>query len=372
MAAVLRVLVVGAGSISREYALHHFPACPRTRVVGVVDLDDARARALAQDVGSVAAGAQVVNGSGRGYSAAPTETRGAPVPSGPALTPDLLSACDMVYVGTTPASHRGIVEAALRAGKHVLLEKPLAATPGDADAIVAAATAAERRGVQLGMDIGMRWNRALLEMRRLALDERALGTLSGGKLSLHFAQWPRAWQVQPWCARRQQGGALREVGTHWFFALMELFGHRCVRRVRSTVVYPPGDGDAAEVSAEGELELSSGLAVRLSLRCDGGGLAADGQDHYVLALEGDAGDRLEMFAFTSLRRVSPGRPARVLVDGASYGRVDCLTELLAAAADGAAPADGPGHITASEGRNAQRVLDAVLASGGDWLAVEYD
>ena len=97
---------------------------------------------------------------------------------------------------------------------------------------------AAARGVRLGMNVGMRWNRALIEMRRLAIDEGAIGTLAGGHLSLHFVRWPREWQTVEWCAGRAQGGPLREVGTHQLFALCELFG--CGTRVRATVTYPDG------------------------------------------------------------------------------------------------------------------------------------
>lgn len=253
---VLRVAVVGAGSISREMALHHFASCARTRVTAVVDLDAERARALASDVGSVLAGAAVVNSSGRGYSAAPAEQRGEPVLHATELSAAVFAACDVVYIGTTPASHAALVVAALEAGKHVLLEKPLAASAADADRIVAAAEeACSVRGIHLAMDIGMRWNAALHEMRRLAVETQALGALRGGRLQLHFQQWPRAWQTQLWCAQRAQGGALREVGTHFLFGLMELFGHECVERVRCTVHYPADDEKAAEVAAEGTLLL---------------------------------------------------------------------------------------------------------------------
>lgn len=359
---------MGAGSISREYALHHFQVCPRTRVSAIVDLNEQRAAALARDVGSVQAGAAVANASGRGYSAAPIETRGVPVACGTALTAELLVACDMVYIGTTPASHADIVLDALAAGKHVLLEKPLAATATQADAIVAAAEKAAAQGLRLGMDIGMRWNAALLEMRRIAITAGDLGPLIRGRLSLHFPQWPRPWQVQPWCAGRAEGGALREVGTHWFFGLMELFGHECVQRVRCTVTYPAADneGTAAESAADGTLVLRNGLALALSLRCDGGGLAVDGTDHYVLRLEGERGE-LELFGFTSLRQTAPPADAALLVDGAGYGRGECITALLTAVDGG----EG-GGISAREGRNAQRILDAVVASHGEWLEVEYD
>jgi predicted dehydrogenase len=55
---------------------------------------------------------------------------------------------DVVDVCTPQHLHREVVEAAAAAGKHILCEKPLAATPVDAAAIVAAADAA---GVTLGV-----------------------------------------------------------------------------------------------------------------------------------------------------------------------------------------------------------------------------
>jgi hypothetical protein len=156
----LRVCVVGAGSISREFALYHFGAATGTVVASVVDLDKARAEQLATDVGSVQAGAQVQTRRGSQYSATASEVRGAPVPWHTSLNAGL-DGCDLVYIGTPPNSHAQLACEALEAGKSVLLEKPLAATPADADAIVAAAERAAQRGQALGLDIGMRWNPAL-------------------------------------------------------------------------------------------------------------------------------------------------------------------------------------------------------------------
>ena len=134
------------------------------------------------------------------------------MPSATSLAP-CLDSCDIVYIGTPPSSHAQLACEALEAGKSVLLEKPLAATPADADAIVAAAERAGQRGQALGLDIGMRWNPAIAELRRLAVSEGALGSLTGCRLTLAFKQWPRDWQVQPWVAGRAEGGPLREVRT---------------------------------------------------------------------------------------------------------------------------------------------------------------
>ena len=66
----------------------------------------------------------------------------------------------------------------------------------DADAIVSAAEKAQGKGQVAGMDIGMRWNPALHELRRLAVVEGNLGELKSARLTLAFKQWPREWQVR--------------------------------------------------------------------------------------------------------------------------------------------------------------------------------
>ena len=116
------------------------------------------------------------------------------------------------------------------------MEKPLAASAEDADAIVAAADGSKQL---VGMDIGMRWNPALAALRQ-EVASGSLGNLTAARLTMHYKQWPREWQVQEWCAGRAEGGPLREVGTHYFFGIMEIFGHGCVRRVQARVVYPDG------------------------------------------------------------------------------------------------------------------------------------
>lgn len=189
----LRVCVVGAGSISREFALYHFNAATQTVVTGIVDLDEDRARRLAIDVGSVQAGASIKNqGAGGAYSAAASHRRGTPVPFATRLAP-CLGDCDVVYIGTTPNSHAELVIEALEAGKSVLMEKPLASTARDADAIVAAAEQAEERGQIVGMDIGMRWyvsRRVVLSCPQVCLCVyMTMPPLSGIPLCTRCAAW---------------------------------------------------------------------------------------------------------------------------------------------------------------------------------------
>ncbi len=99
----LRVGVVGAGHFGRFHALKAASG-PRTRLVGVADLDPARAAAVGKETGA------------------------------PALdTEALLAASDAVIVAAPAEAHFALASQALDAGKHVLIEKPIAATLDQAD-----------------------------------------------------------------------------------------------------------------------------------------------------------------------------------------------------------------------------------------------
>jgi predicted dehydrogenase len=360
---LLRFAVVGAGSISSEFALNHLCRENGALVTSIVDCDHDRAQKLAEEVGAA----------------------GSPVHSSTSLDKHVLDAADAVYIGSTPASHAALVQSALESGKHVLLEKPIAASAEDADTIVALSESAAARGIILGMDIGMRWNKAIHKMRTLAIVQTSLGPLVSARLDLHFARWPREWQVVPWCAGRTEGGALREVGTHFLFAILEIFGQNSVKQVRAETIFPDGpDGAAAEAAVTGVLQLDCGIEVALSVRTDGTGLcAADGDDHYELEVRGESGGLL-LDEFTTLYRLGePGGARKCLVRKSTYGRRECVETLVAAAATGGALAGhgrggsssgegGEGIVTARQGRNAQRVLDALLASQGAWINVYYD
>lgn len=187
---------------------------------------------------------------------------------------------------------------------------------------------------------------------------------------------------QAWVAGRAEGGALREVGTHFFFGIMELFGACCVGRVCAQVRYADGPtGSRAEAAAAGKLLLGeqagrlSGLAIDLSVRTD-----SSAGDVYELEVAGERGSLL-LRDFCQLKRTAPGE--EWLMRKGSYGRVESVETLVDAVRAAEAGPSGPGRataergtggglITARQGRNAQRVLDAILASNGAWIDVIYD
>ena len=74
----------------------------------------------------------------------------------------MLEACDLVSVAVPTIAHRDATERALAAGCHVLVEKPMAVTVKEADAMIAAA---ERTGRVLQVGQVERFNPALLAAR---------------------------------------------------------------------------------------------------------------------------------------------------------------------------------------------------------------
>ncbi|MCK8784481.1 Gfo/Idh/MocA family oxidoreductase [Roseomonas sp. NAR14] len=104
--------ILGVGHFGRFHALK-VAASPRARLVGVHDADPARAAAVAAELG---------------------------VPAMPAEA--LIEAAAAVVVAAPTRAHFALADAALRAGRHVLVEKPIAATAEEAGRLVA--LAAER------------------------------------------------------------------------------------------------------------------------------------------------------------------------------------------------------------------------------------
>ena len=131
--APVRVGVWGVGAWGEKHA-RVYAALPEAQLVGVHDRDPARAAAIAAQHGC------------RSFT-------------DPAA---LLGACEAVSVATATVAHREAVQRALEAGCHVLVEKPMAATVAEADAMIAAA---ERAGRVLQVGQVERFNPALMAAR---------------------------------------------------------------------------------------------------------------------------------------------------------------------------------------------------------------
>jgi predicted dehydrogenase len=118
---------------------------------------------------------------------------------------------DLIYIATPPFLHYPQAMQALRAGKHVLVEKPTALLPAEADEMLAAA---QERGLLLATNLMQRYN-PLCDSVQALLERKPLGSLLHAYFenyacdeTLPAAHW--FWD------RSKSGGIFVEHGVHFF------------------------------------------------------------------------------------------------------------------------------------------------------------
>jgi predicted dehydrogenase len=127
----------------------------------------------------------------------------------------------LVVVATPNDSHVAIASAALERGIPVVVDKPLAITADDAQALVAQA---QQRGVLLTVFQNRRWDTDQLTLRRL-MAEGALGAVT--RYESRFERWRPDPDPAKWREQRppgQGGGVLLDLGTHLVDQALVLFG----------------------------------------------------------------------------------------------------------------------------------------------------
>lgn len=164
---------------------------------------------------------------------------------------DDLAGCpdvDAVFVASPDDRHASAASAVLRAGKHVLVEKPMTRTVAEAKHLVAVAR--QKRRV-LGVGFHLRFRPAILEARVLIRNKK-IGTIksieaawSSPPPSKNLPPLPRyrAWRNNP---SRAAGGALAARGVHLFDLLSFLTG-KSITNVEGTVWPLPPKLDVAAV-----------------------------------------------------------------------------------------------------------------------------
>jgi len=128
--------------------------------------------------------------------------------------------------------------AAIRAGKNVLVEKPLAISPGEGQQLVAAAAAA---GVALGVSHNQVFYAPHAEAKRL-IDSGAIGRQVLLRLRLGMGPAWGGWRDDP---RLSGGGLLSDAGVHRIYLALHLFGP--VREVRAVLDAPGERGETFAV-----------------------------------------------------------------------------------------------------------------------------
>jgi len=181
---MVRAGIIGCGEVSCAKHLPVFGRIAGVTVTAVCDLDAGRAAAAARRFGI------------------------------PHLSPSAEKLVarddvDVVAVLTPPASHAALALVAIAAGKHVYVEKPLALSVAECEAMVAAA---QRSGLCAVAGFHMRFHRLVRAAKEIVRAGR-LGAIESIRLVWHS---PRGDAPMPqWkMLRAEGGGALVEIGVH--------------------------------------------------------------------------------------------------------------------------------------------------------------
>ena len=132
------------------------------------------------------------------------------------------SEVDAVCVCTPTGHHSGPSIQAARAGKHVVVEKPMALNLAQADEVI---RAVESGGVKMEVISQLRFSPALHRLRR-AIAEGVLGRLVAGDVYMKFYRSQEYYDSGGWRGTWEMdgGGALMNQGIHGIDALQHVMG----------------------------------------------------------------------------------------------------------------------------------------------------
>ncbi len=151
-----------------------------------------------------------------------------------------------VYLATPVYMHAEEALAAARAGKHVLVEKPLGLNVAQAEEMVAAC---KQAGVLLGAAYMMRFHACHQEAKRLVAEDRIGQPVMGrAQLSCWYPPMPGAWRQDE---ELGGGGAFMDMGCHCLDLLEYILDARVteVTAMMDTLVQDYAVDDAAVITA---------------------------------------------------------------------------------------------------------------------------
>jgi len=274
---------------------------------------------------------------------------------------DLLAdpAVQVVCICTPSGQHFDQAMAAARAGKHVLVEKPMALSLADADAMI---QACDEAGVKLGVVLQRRAG-PLFERVQRAISAGDLGELTLGLVTIPYhrpqayfdqADWRGTWALDG-------GGVLMNQGIHLVDLLVWYMGdpvevraqaatlHRDIE-VEDTLAAALRFGNGALATITATTTADPGFPHRIEIYGTKGGIQIEGEAALRWELADPAGAAVEPPELGTAASAGAGGDPRGI---AATGHIAIVRDFIEALRDGRAP-----HIDGREGR---RSLAAVLA-----------
>jgi predicted dehydrogenase len=320
----LRIGIAGAGLVTARAHLPAVLSCPEVELAALVDTSVERAHELAARCG--------------------------PTPRIAADVRDVLDCVDAMIIATPNASHGELAVRCLEAGRHVLIEKPLATSVAEGEAVVAAA---RRSGKVAAVGYNRRFLSAVPLMKEL-LDDGYFGELR--RFAYQFGVLGGWAPVSAYNLQRQSagGGVLTVEGSHFLDRLIYWFGEPV-----SCACFDDSEGgpEATVICQFGYGEGGAGLAgeARLSKTVPRrAGFALDAATGLVIFREED---NALLFYPVDRPRLELRLSART---GATLGKTGThglqLADFVNACRTGRPP-----MVPAAEGLETQRLIDRLYA-----------
>lgn len=289
MAEKMRFGLVGCGVIGPLHA-QAIASLPDAQLCAVADIAFAKARALAERYGA------------RAY----------------ADMDEMLASeqLDIVTICTPSGLHGECACRAMRAGRHVLVEKPMEISLKAIDELI---RVQKETGVKLSVISQHRFSPAVQEVRAL-LEEGALGRLVLGNALIPWwrsqayydsGSWRGTWSLDG-------GGVLMNQSIHYIDLLQWMAGPvRSIKAMTDTLVHRMETEDVAAAvlrftnGAVGTITATTGaypgMAARLELFGERGSLVVEGEEVRYLHLARD--DQQEVGAYGAGSKISGAEPA---------------------------------------------------------------
>jgi predicted dehydrogenase len=228
--------IIGAGDIARKQTARAIQEAQNGQLAAVMRRSMEGAQAFAQEFGAAKAYDRV-------------ETLLA--------DPDI----DAVVIATPVYLHAGQTIAAAEAGKHVLVEKPMAMSTAECQAMI---DACRQHQVQLAVFYYQRFNARHQKVRQL-VQQGAIGqvTMAQARFTSLYPPEPNNWRQDPDLGG---GGALMDVGVHCIDTLRFILGEvEAVAAFVDTLVYDYAVDDTATLSLRFRNGVQAVISVAFSV-----------------------------------------------------------------------------------------------------------
>ncbi len=225
-----------------------------------------------------------------------------------------------VFVATNNRSHAPIAIAALQAGKHVIVEKPIATTIEDAQKMIALAA---EKNLSLSVDHMMVYNAWNIKAKE-EVAKGLVGKVNDSCFHMEFAYGYDPAEAATWrCSNiAEMGGPIGDVASHCFYVSEFIFGQK-IKKIAA--VYLPKTMDiVAEDGAYIKFFLEDGTqgSVKAAFSELRGGLSGTltnlGYEIY--------GDKAALRSYGAMFQLSghPGEPVKIRLELDACGEVTTI------------------------------------------------